>query len=356
MASNTIFPDRSNFKTPAAESPLKLNKLHDGVETCVGRGSLNEPMRSSTQPASQHEAQITTHTPADSTTARATRSSPHNEYSFNQQTRARKIDGPITSAPSRGICVTPSAGTGSFGTPLSTIVEQRSCASLDAGGQKSFHGNEGGRNAQRQASRSLDEAALREFRNIIANARGESSNLSSDPSNDPLDRSVVQGAHANYAKCFIRSPTPLGGCTWPGDRERQPTTSVGTTPMNDAKKSQKGIWRAVRDYFRITTPAAHGQTAFSRDSIDAVRSTRLGWRQSPNTFNHRGTHPFHADRGKSPRSQLGKEVDDRDRNGTLHSTKRPNSPMAICVRLDCDVPAARTILSHLPIKVDLMLI
>jgi hypothetical protein len=162
---------------------------------------------------------------------------------------------------------------------------------------------------------------LLEFRRIFASPRIESSDLSSSSAMYPLDRSVLSGAHANYANHFVRSLTPPASCTWPGDHKQAAATTSESPPVQDINQTIRAKWRSIRDYLRITTPAVHGQTVFSRESIDAVRSTsqRPVWRESSNAFHHRGTHPFELDGRQSLGSQSRKGSSTRTCTGKATS-------------------------------------
>ena len=315
---HSVLSDISNFKAPTAESPLDVDRVHE-LESQVQWLFDDESKRPSMQTESQQEARASVRTSANATTA-ATRARLHEDSCKDTPKSMQKPNGPKSSAPTYNYCVT---GSKTFGTPLSTILEQRSTASLARNARQFFDTQGKGQHVQRQASRSLDEAALQEFRKIIAHV--DSSDLSTEPADDPLDRSVVQGAHANYASSFVRSPTPPDSCRWPGDREPEMSTSVGASPARASRTSSKTVWRSIRDYFRITTPALHGQTAFSRESIDAVGSTRPAWRNSPNTFNHRGNHPFALNHEQSIDSGSSKGPRTSGRNGKVLLQVKPRA-------------------------------
>lgn len=178
-------------------------------------------------------------------------------------------------------------------------------------------------------SRSVDEAALSEFRSIFANPRMESSDLSSASAIYPLDRSVVSGAHANYAKQFVRSSTPPTSCTWPGDHESTEAAVTEGPSTQNGSATRRAKWRSIRDYLRITNPTAHGQTVFSRESIDAARSTsqRPMWRQSSNAFQHRGAHPFELDGRQSLELRSRKESSTCSRTGNAMKS----SASSLCI-------------------------
>ena len=169
-----------------------------------------------------------------------------------------------------------------YGTPLATITESKSCATLST----SSAGAPGmpcmAAAVPKRISQSVDEAALREFRAIFTSSRADS-HLSSDPANEALGNAQYTRPASPYYPAFARCMTPLGQRRWPGDLDSSPTHRPS------GRRGPGDILRSVRDYFRITTPSRHGQTAFSRD---AIRLSRPHWRPSVNSYAYCGEHPF----------------------------------------------------------------
>lgn len=195
------------------------------------------------------------------------------------------------------------------GTSLSTIKEQQSYNTLDTLSDSASMktpvpvpcASTSRQAVRKRISKSLDDAIL-EFRNIFARSEGVT-NTSSHLSLS--DAAYARPATPTYPP-FCRSSTPVGVGKWPGDQDLlypQQDTYTQLHRTQSHQSASRGLLRAVRDFFRTTTPLEHGQTAFSRNHLHAARPRRLAeWRPPQNSFNYQGHHPFERDENDRPPS------------------------------------------------------
>jgi hypothetical protein len=325
MSSGTpllLLSDRSNSRK--AEVKAKPCEISGHAELQPTWSVLDKPLESSKplekQQTDLHSSDAALGTTEPATTRRSAEGSQHgNQYGIDiilQQSNEQ-----TESVPSRERTVTRPVRT--FGTPLSTILEQQSCATLDAERQTPLNPSPTRvRGVTRQVSKSLDEAALHEFQNIVTGLQIGNADISSDHTNEPVDRSILhsgggQVAEPNYAIAFVRSATPPGHSSWPGDQVSTAATNSSRPPTGTGHPTTKKGWLlSIRDFLRITTPSEHGQTAFSRESIRAARSTsRPAWQASRNSFNYRGKHPFELTQSESASNgshKASRSCDERD--------------------------------------------
>jgi hypothetical protein len=299
MASRTplLLSDRSNNRKAVNDAPLNGVLGHTEMRaTHSDAGQSSESIK-----LLEENVLRSSNAALDTTTATDVNPAaevPKHNNQYSKDTLVQQSNDQAESAPSRDNATTRPART--CGTPLSTILEQTARTTLDPSRHTPpLPSPTRAQGVTREVSMSLDESAMQEFRNTIASVRVEGNNLSSDATSDLPDRSILQGgvsrvAEPNYAVAFVRSATPPGHCPWPGDREPTAATNSSNPPMEQLQPpTKKGCLRSIRDYFRITIPSEHGQTAFSRDSIQAARSTtRPAWHAPRNSFNYRGKHPF----------------------------------------------------------------
>jgi hypothetical protein len=140
-------------------------------------------------------------------------------------------------------------------------------------------------------SKSLDEAALLGFQNVVTNMRTASSNFHQilQRCTGKLSCSIV---HSLIAVLHSSDPLHL--------QARKHGLGIARTPHQPFQgRTRTKEVAPCAIFLRVTTPFQHGQTAFSRENIQAIRSMRVtrqpAWRPPRNSFSYRGRHRFETD-------------------------------------------------------------